>query len=113
MSRSTVFARGPEKDFERFLTDSTGPRLLSWAPQGKSHAEEAVLHVAVPREVGRRARPDHAAFLDHVMPVGDARERPEVLVDDQDREARGLEAFDRAVDLHADERREALGRLVE
>src|SRR5262244_426789 len=106
MSRSTVFARGPEKDFERFLTDSTGPRLLARAPQGKSHAEEAVLHVAVPREIGRRARPDHAPFLDHVMPVGDARERSEVLVDDQDPEPRGLQALDRAVDLDAHERRE-------
>jgi hypothetical protein len=35
MSRSTVFARGPEKDFERFLTDSTRARLLARRPQGK------------------------------------------------------------------------------
>src|SRR5215831_12625096 len=113
MSRRTVLARGPEKDFDRFLTDSTRRRLLARAPQGKSHAEETVLHVAVPRELGRRSGPCDAPFLDYVVPVGDARERPEVLVDHEDREARSLEALDRAVDLDADERREAFGRLVE
>src|SRR5215470_1667968 len=113
MSFRTVLARGPEKDFDRFLTDSTRRRLLARAPQGKSHAEETVLHVAIPRELGRRAGPDHAALLDDVMPVRDARERLEVLVDDEDRQARCLEALDCAVDLDAHERREPLGRLVE
>src|SRR5215471_7908409 len=113
MSRRTVLARGPEKDFDRFLTDSTRRRLLASKPQGKSHAEETVLHVAVSRELGRRSGPDHAPFLDQVMPVGDARERPDVLVDDEDREARGFEVFYRAVDLDAHERSEPLGRLVE
>ena len=35
MSRSTVFGRGPEKDFDKFLTDNTRPRLLVEQLQGK------------------------------------------------------------------------------
>src|SRR5215467_4944319 len=121
MSRSTAFARGPEKDLHRFLTDSTRARLLAARAQGKeivgvcatSHAEVAMLHFAVAAQIRRSAGPHDAAFLDDVVPVGDAHERPEVLVDDEDRQARSLEALDGTVDLDADEGREALGRLVE
>src|SRR5690349_18234831 len=47
------------------------------------------------------------------MAVGDAAQRFYVLVDDEDRQAGRLQFPDRAVDLVSDERREALGRLVE
>src|SRR5947209_7389047 len=39
MPCSTVFVRGPEKDFERFLTDSTRARLLGRRLQGKTLGE--------------------------------------------------------------------------
>src|SRR5262245_22257255 len=94
MSCSTVFARGPENDFERFLTDSTRARLLVERPQRKDaglHSQVPVLHIAVPGEIRRGAAPDHAPFLDDVVPVGDARQRPQVLVDDEDRQSRRLE----------------------
>src|SRR5882672_8017746 len=107
MSLRTVFARGPENDFERFLTDSTRPRLLGRARQRNpsgSHAQVAVLEIRVRREVRRRAVPHDATLFDDGVAIGDARERPEVLVDDEDRQARGLETSDRAVDLGAYER---------
>src|SRR5260370_40526812 len=61
----------------------------------------------------RIALPDDAALLDDVMAVGDAGQRREVLVDDQDGEAERLEAREAAPDLGADQRRQALGRFVE
>jgi hypothetical protein len=48
-----------------------------------SNAEIAVLHVGCGREVGRAAGPHHAAALDNNVPVGDARERGDILVDDK------------------------------
>src|SRR6267143_4949646 len=120
MSRSTVFARGPEKDLQRFLIDSTRARLLALGLAGKgragqraSDAQVAMLQVAVRRQLGGDTAPDDAAFLEHIVPVGDARQGAQVLVDDEDSQARGLQAFDRAVDLDANERRQALGGLVE
>src|SRR5216117_4140103 len=115
MSRSTVFGRGPENDLQRFLIDSTRARLLAQGPAGKraaraqgpSDAQIAVLQLAVRRQLGGDAAPYDAAFLEHVVPVGDARQGTQILVDDQDGEARGLQSLDRAVDLDADERREA------
>src|SRR5258708_16995242 len=57
--------------------------------------------------------PDDAALLDDVMAVGDAGERREVLVDDEDGEAKRLEAREAGPNLGADQRRQTLGRLVE
>jgi len=53
------------------------------------------------------------AVLHHVVPVGDGRGEPEVLLDEKDREALALEAADRLADLLDDDRRQPLGRLVE
>jgi hypothetical protein len=47
------------------------------------------------------------------MTVRDARERADVLVDDENRLPRGLHALEAAPDLLPDERRQPLGRLVE
>src|SRR5258707_8957579 len=122
MSRSTVFGRGPEKDLQRFRIDSTRARLRVPGLPGKrdvtptggaSDAQVAVLQAAIRRQLGRDAAPDDAAFLEDVVPVGDARQGVQILVYDQDREARGLQLLDRAVDLDADQRRQALRGLVE
>ena len=44
-----------------------------------------MLHVGRGGELGRGAAPHHAAALDEVVAVGDAGQRLDVLVDDQDR----------------------------
>jgi hypothetical protein len=70
-------------------------------------------------DVGRRpqrggtAGPHDPALLDDVVPVGDAGQRLDVLVDDEDGLPGGLERFQAPPDLRSDERRQALGRLVE
>src|SRR5512134_1578283 len=78
-----------------------------------SDAQVAMLHVRVRGELRGRAAPYYAALLEHVMAVGDLRERLHVLVDDEERQPPGLELGDGAVDVLADDRREALGGLVE
>src|SRR5712691_119049 len=75
--------------------------------------EIALLNIVACREVGRAAAPDHPAFLQHIVYFRDAGQRLHVLVDDENRQPFGLQALDRAVDLRAHQRREALGRLVE
>src|SRR5712671_326114 len=91
---------------------SLRPELLAfWGLP--SHPEIAVLDVRRGSELGGAAAPHHLAALDHVMAVGDADQRLDVLVDDQDRLAGGLERREALPDLGTDERREPLGRLVE
>src|SRR5712691_559697 len=51
--------------------------------------------------------------LHQVMAIGDGGGEAEVLLDEQDGEAPGLEARDGGADLLADHRGQALGRLVE
>src|SRR5688572_7823656 len=77
------------------------------------HAEIAVLNPLVGREVGRAAGPDHAAFLEHAVAIGDPRQRLYILVDEQDRESFGLEARNRLEDLDADQRRKPLGGFIQ
>src|SRR5260221_7675594 len=122
MSRRTVFARGPEKDLQRFRIDSTRARLRVPGLPGKrdvtpaggaSDAQVAVLQVAIRRQLGGDAAPDDPAFLEHVMPLGDAHQGAQILFDDQDSQAQGLQALDRAVNLDAYEPRQALAGLVD
>src|SRR3954462_1786140 len=89
-----------------------GTRRLA-TPGPPSYAEIAALQLSIGAELGRAAAPDDAAFLQHVMPVGDARQRPDVLVDEEKRKALGLELGNRAIDLLANERCQAFGRFVE
>src|SRR5215472_4668146 len=80
---------------------------------GALHAQILVqlLHVGFQRGVGDHVHDPPA--LHDVVPVGDGSREPEVLLDQQDREALLLELADGAADLLHDHRRESLGRLVE
>src|SRR5512146_1484430 len=78
-----------------------------------SHAEVFVQlrHSRLDLGVGNHV--DHAASLHDVVAVGDRRSEAEVLLDQQDGEALGLQAHDGAADLLHDYRGESLGGLVE
>src|SRR3954463_11419555 len=69
----------------------------------RSDPEVAVLKLPVRGQLGGAAAPHHEPFLEDVVAIGHAAERFHVLVDDEERQALGLELRDRAVDLHADE----------
>jgi hypothetical protein len=56
-----------------------------------SHTEITMLHIGCGGEIGRGAGPDHAAALDNNVPVGNAGERGDVLVDDQNGLAGGAQ----------------------
>src|SRR2546425_10106883 len=62
-------------------------------------SEVAMLDILACREVGRAAAPDHPAFLQHIVYFCNASQRLHVLVDDENRQAFGLQPLDRAVDL--------------
>src|SRR5215218_1954740 len=81
--------------------------------RGCSNVQIAVLDGRVAAQLGARAGPDDAALLDDHVPVGEARQGVDVLVDDDDRLALALEALQAGPDLGPDERRQALRRLVE
>src|SRR5919197_2782481 len=68
-------------------------------------------HVGVELGVGDRI--DDAAVLHDVVPVGDGGREPEVLLDEQDREAFRLEPADRGADLLHDHRSKPLRGLVQ
>src|SRR4051794_9017425 len=72
-----------------------------------------VLDGGVGTQLGARAGPDDAAFLDDHVTVGEARQGVDVLVDDDDRLALLFEARQTGPDLGPDERRQAFRRLVE
>src|SRR6266446_10158091 len=72
-----------------------------------SDSKIPVLDVFVRGQLRRRAAPDDAASLEDVMGVGDAGERADVLVDEQDGLARGFHALEAAPDLGADQRGQA------
>src|SRR5688500_10585436 len=75
---------------------------------------EIFLHAAHVRlELGPGDPVDHATVLDDVVAVGDGLGEAEVLLDQQDGKALGLELRDGAADLLHDDRREALGGLVQ
>src|SRR5947208_7209341 len=63
------------------------------------------------RLAGAAGEGDAAGVQDHYF-VGELEGEPDVLLDEQDRLAFGLQAGDGAADLGDDERREALGGLV-
>ncbi len=77
-------------------------------PVAISDADIAMHQLRIGREIGAGARPDRAAFLDDVVPVGDALQHVDVLVDQQDRLALRLQRLDAAPDLGADRRGRAL-----
>ena len=64
-------------------------------------------------ELGIGEGVDDAAVLHDVVAVGDRRGEAEILLDQQNGEALALQLGDGAADLLDDDRREALGRLVE
>src|SRR5690348_5619779 len=78
-----------------------------------SDPEIAVLDIGRGRQFLRAARPNNAAALDDVVPVGDPGQRIDVLVDDQDRLPGCAQELETAPDLVADQRREAFGCFVE
>ena len=65
------------------------------------------------RELGDGEAGGDGAVLHHVEAVGDARGEAEVLLDEEDGHAAGLERRQHLADAVDDDRREALGRLVE
>src|SRR6267142_2212849 len=70
----------------------------------ESYSEIPVLNVGARAELGRGAAPHHPPLLQHVVMIGQPRERLHVLVDEQDREPLGLEPLEAAPDLAADQR---------
>src|SRR6478609_3093510 len=50
-----------------------------------SDADMAVNPLGIAVEIDARSRPHAAALLDHIMPVGEALEHAEILVDHQNR----------------------------
>src|SRR5215467_11510594 len=83
------------------------------ASRVRSNAEVLVQlrHVRIELRVGDHV--DHTPMVDDVVAVRDRRREPEILLDQQDREALALQLRDRAADLLDDHRRETFGRLVE
>src|SRR3954467_14908591 len=81
--------------------------------RGCSNVQIAVFDGRVAAQRGARAGPDDATLLDDHVPVGEARQGVDVLVDDDDRLALALEALQAGPDLGPDERRQPLRRLVE
>src|SRR5712691_10633867 len=67
----------------------------------ESDSKIPVLDVFVRGQLRRRAPPDDPAFFEDVVGVGDAGQRADVLVDDQDGLAGGFHALETAPDLGA------------
>src|SRR5207302_11520213 len=91
-------------------TGSAIGAIKSFITLPSSHAHIPVLHVGGARQFRRGAAPDDPAPLDEIMPVGDAGEHVDVLVDQQDGKPGALELPEASPDLGADQRREPLGR---
>ena len=72
----------------------------------------ALAHAWIADQVRRRARPDDVALLDHHMAVGEFEQRVDMFVDQENGLALGFQPFEARPDLVADERRQALGRLI-
>src|SRR3989454_3311059 len=80
--------------------------IISKSPQMLSDQSFVAARLA-----GAAGEGDAAGVQDHYF-VGELEREPNVLLDEQDRLALGLQAGDGAADLGDDERREALGGLV-
>src|SRR5712691_8373992 len=78
-----------------------------------SDSKIPVLDVFVRGQLGRRTSPHDAALFEDVVGVGDAGQRADVLVDDQDGLAGGLHPLEATPDLRADQRGEAFRGFVE
>jgi len=59
------------------------------------------------------ALPDHPAFFDNYMPIGQAHHRGQILVNQQDRLAFGAELRQDLPDFCADQRCQTLSRLIQ
>src|SRR5437868_11475196 len=70
-----------------------------------------LFHIRIELRIGNHV--DDATVLEHVMPVGHRRGEAEILLDQQNREALGLESCDRASDLLNDHGRQTFSRLVQ
>ncbi len=81
--------------------------------QRLSHLQIAPYQSRIRRKGSRCPRPHHLSLLDDGMAVGELRQRADMLVDDEDRLALGLEPREAFPDLGAHQRREPLRRLVE
>ena len=84
-------APSPPRDQIRRVSDEFSGRLSPHGLQAIAaglNAQIAVLNIRRVGQFVRAAGPHHAAALDDVVAVGDAGERVDVLVDDQDRLAR-------------------------
>src|SRR5262245_44506674 len=98
----TVMARRMEASLGRTALPSgyaQSPRQFNGPG---SDLQIALPHRRIGGERGRAAGPHRVALLDHHVAVGDAGERLEVLVDEQDRLALGLEPAETRPDLGAD-----------
>src|ERR1700683_2809805 len=115
MTSRTCMVFLPRRSREYGLNDCAtclGCRCL-WAwTTAPSNSKITVLDFSRTGQIGRVAGPYHAATFDDGVSVGDAGERIDVLVDDQDGLASGAQTLQAAPDLVADERGEAFGRLV-
>src|SRR5262249_21627163 len=103
----------------RTARDTTmGPMVMRLAPLSRRGSAglypEVVVqlgHVGPERRVGNHVH--HPAVLHHVVAVGDRGGEPEVLLHQQHSKSLVLESAQGGADLLDDDRRQALGRLVE
>src|SRR5205085_5910151 len=121
-SRPTRYVLVPGPVIMPGLSPSTRPtRSLGVAVVGKggaaisvrSYAEEAMLHVNARPQLGRGAIPHHAPLLEHVVVIAEPRDGPQLLVDQQHRQASLLQPLQARPDLRSHERRPSLRGLVE
>src|SRR6266511_4462511 len=92
---------------------SIGWLLGSRMSAGRLYAKIRVQLVHAGRQLRVRDQIHDSAVLDDVVAIGHGGGEAKVLLDEQDREALGLEPGDRAPDLLDDHRRQPLGRLVQ
>src|SRR5581483_10007585 len=93
------------------LPENSG--IITIVHKPASNSKITMLQVGFPDELLRRSTPYRAAALDNVMPVTDAGEISDVLVDHEDRLPARLQHGQAVPDFLADQRRQTLGRLVE
>src|SRR3984893_7922274 len=78
-----------------------------------SHPEIVVQLVGVPRDILVADHVDDLPVLDDIVAVGEGRGEVKILLDQKDREALMFQLTDQPANLLDDDRRQALGRLVE
>src|SRR6266850_8340631 len=95
------------------LPPSLTLRAQAVSARHELNSQIAVLKVRCASERLRGAAPDNATAFDQVMAIGDADERIDILVDNEDRLSRLLQMQQALPDLGADERCKTFGRFVE